>query len=186
MSSLGSISLSFIVPSRMIFLMWLIFFIEFNYGIDLRMFGLLPRMPLGLLGVLFAPLLHGSLVHLVSNTLPLLVLGVTLYFFYGRIGRRAFLYSYFVPSILVWIFGRQIFHIGASGLIYAIAFFLFVSGIVRRELKSLLIGLVTAAVYGGLVWGIFPTSGLISYEYHMAGALVGVVLAIYFRNIRIK
>ena len=186
MSPLGNVSISFIVPSRMLFLMWLIFFIEFNYGLDLSMFGILPRVGLGLLGVVTAPLLHGSLVHLMSNTLPLLVLGVALYFFYGRIGRFVFLSSYFIPSLLVWVFGRQIFHIGASGLIYSIAFFLFVSGIVRRELKSLVIGIVTAIAYGSLIWGILPTSEKVSWEYHMAGTIVGVTLAIYFRNRQIQ
>ena len=174
------------VPSRMLFLMWLIFFIEFNYGINLSMFGLLPRVPLGLVGVLTAPLLHGSLLHLMSNTLPFLLLGVALYFFYGQIGRLVFLYSYFLPSLLVWVFGRQIFHLGASGLIYSIAFFLFVSGIVRSELKSLAIGIGTAIAYGGMIWGILPTSEQISWEYHMAGALVGVSLAVIFRNRPIK
>jgi membrane associated rhomboid family serine protease len=185
-SPLGNVSISFIVPSRMLFIMWLIFFIEFNYGIDLSMFSLLPRVGLGLLGVITAPLLHGNLVHLMSNTLPLLVLGVALYFFYGRIGRLVFLYSYFVPSLLVWIFGRPVFHLGASGLIYSIAFFLFVSGIVRREVKSLIIGIVTAVIYGGLVWGILPTSEAVSWEYHTAGTIVGVSLAIVFRNRKIK
>jgi membrane associated rhomboid family serine protease len=174
------------VPSRMLFLMWLIFFIEFNYGFDLSMFGIYPRVPLGLVGVITAPLLHGNLLHLISNTLPLLLLGVGLYFFYGRIGRRVFLYAYFIPSLLVWIFGRQVFHIGASGLIYSIAFFLFVSGIVRREVKTLTIGLVTAAAYGGLVYGILPSSELVSWEYHMAGTIVGITLAIFYRNQPIK
>lgn len=186
MSPLGNVSLSFIVPSRMLFLMWLLFFVEFNFGVDLSWFALLPRNPIGLVGILTAPLLHASLLHLLSNTLPLLILGVALYFFYGLIGRSVFLYSYFIPSVLVWIFGRQIFHLGASGLIYSLAFFLFVSGIVRREFKSLVIGLVTAVAYGGLVWGILPTNEAVSWEYHMAGTFVGVTLAIYYRNKRIK
>ena len=186
MSSLGNVSKSFIVPSRMLFIMWLLFFIEFNYGLDFSMFGLLPRVGLGLIGVITAPLLHGSLLHLMSNTLPLLILGVALYFFYGRIGRAVFLYSYFVPSLLVWLFGRPVFHLGASGLIYSIAFFLFVSGIVRREFKSLIIGIVTAVAYGGLIWGILPTSEAVSWEYHTAGTVVGVSLAIIYRNTTIK
>lgn len=186
MSSLGNVSLSFIVPSRMLFLMWLIFFLEFNFSLDLSWFALLPRNPIGLIGIVTAPLLHGSLFHLMSNTLPLLVLGVALYFFYGVIGRSVFLYAYFLPSVLVWLFGRQIFHLGASGLIYAMAFFLFISGIVRREFKSLIIGILTAGIYGGLVWGILPGNEAISWEYHMAGSLVGITLAIYYRNRKIQ
>ena len=186
MSPLGNVSISFIVPSRMLFIMWLIFFIQFNYGIDLTMFGLLPRVGLGLVGIITAPLIHGSLLHLISNTLPLLILGVALYFFYGLIGRSAFLYSYFIPSVLVWIFGRQVFHIGASGLIYSMAFFLFVSGIIRGELKSLVIGIVVAVAYGGLIWGILPTSEGVSWEYHMAGTIVGISLAFIYRKKRIQ
>jgi membrane associated rhomboid family serine protease len=185
-SSLGNVSLSFVVPSRMIFLMWLIFFIEMQYGIDLSMFGVLPRVPLGLIGIITGPLLHGSLMHLVSNTFPLLILGVTLYFFYGRMARDVFLYSYFVPGFLIWVFGRQIFHIGASGLIYGIASFLFFSGIVRTELRSLLIGIITAIAYGGLIWGVFPTNHLISWESHLAGAVVGGVVAFWYKSKKIK
>lgn len=182
MSSLGSISISFIVPSRMLFLMWLVFFVELNFGIRLSVFGILPREPIGLLGILFAPLLHGSLVHLISNTLPLLFLGVTLYFFYGRIAKKVFLLSYFLTGSLVWLFGRTSFHIGASGLIYGIASFLFFSGIVRAEFKSLVISIAVMLTYGGLVWGVLPTVPGVSWESHLFGALVGGVAAYVYRN----
>lgn len=182
MSPLGSISLSFIVPSRMLFLMWLIFFIEVKFGIGLSIFGILPREPLGLIGILTGPLLHGSVVHLVSNTIPLLLLGVTLYFFYGKQARNVFLLSYFVPSALVWIFGRSLFHIGASGLIYSLAAFLFISGIVRSELRSLIIGIAVAILYGGLIWGIMPTDYSISWEMHLAGTITGGGVAYLNRN----
>ena len=182
MSSLGSIPLSFIVPSRMLFLMWLIFFIELNFGINLAIFGILPREAIGLLGILFAPLLHGSLLHLVSNTLPLLFLGITLYYFYGKIARNVFLMSYFLTGTLVWLFGRTSFHIGASGLIYGIASFLFFSGIVRAEFKSLVISLAVVLTYGGLVWGVLPTLPGVSWESHLFGALVGGAAAYIYRN----
>lgn len=182
MSSLGSIPLSFIVPSRMLFLMWLIFFIELNFGINLAIFGILPRDAFGLLGILFAPLIHSSLIHLVSNTLPLLFLGITLYYFYGKIAKKVFLLSYFLTGALVWLFGRTTFHIGASGLIYGIASFLFFSGIVRAEFKSLIISLAVVLTYGGLVWGILPSMPGLSWESHFFGALVGGVAAFVYRN----
>ena len=186
MSSLGSIPISFIVPSRMLFLMWLIFFIELNFGVNLSVFGILPREAYGLLGILFAPLLHSSLVHLVSNTFPLLFLGVALYYFYGKMSKNVFLLSYFLTGSLVWMFGRATFHIGASGLIYSFASFLFFSGIVRREFKSLLISLVVVLVYGGLVYGVLPTIPGVSWESHMFGALVGGGAAIVYRNKKIE
>jgi membrane associated rhomboid family serine protease len=185
-SSLGSIPLSFIVPSRILFLMWLIFFIELNLGINLSIFGILPREPLGLLGVLLAPLLHGSIVHLVSNTLPLLLLGTTLYYFYGKLAKRVFLLSYFLTGALVWLFGRTSFHIGASGLIYGIASFLFFSGIVRAEFKSLVISIAVVIGYGGLVWGVLPTIPGISWESHLSGVIVGGVVAFAYRNKQIE
>ena len=186
MSSLGNVSVSIIVPSRMVFLMWLIFFIEMNLGISLSVFGILPREPLGLIGVVFGPLLHGSILHLASNTAPLLFLGVTLYYFYGKIATKVFVVSYFLTGTLVWIFARNTFHIGASGLIYSIASFLFFSGIVRTEFRSLIISLFVVFIYGGLVWGILPTMPGISWESHLFGALVGGLSAYVFRNETIK
>ena len=182
MSSLGSISISFIVPSRMLFLMWLIFFVELNFGIKLSVFGILPREAVGLLGILFAPLLHGSLVHLISNTLPLLFLGIILYFFYGKIAKKVFLMSYLLTGALVWVFGRTSYHIGASGLIYGIASFLFFSGIVRAEFRSLIISFAVVLAYGGLVWGVLPSFPGVSWESHLFGALVGGVAAYFYRN----
>lgn len=166
----------------MLFLMWLIFFVELNFGINLSVFGILPREAFGLLGVLFAPLLHDSVLHLVSNTLPLLFLGTTLYYFYGKIARKVFLMSYFLTGALVWLFGRPTFHIGASGLIYGIASFLFFSGIVRGEFKSLIISLAVVLTYGGLVWGVLPSVPGVSWESHLFGALVGGVAAFVYRN----
>ena len=170
------------MPSRMLFLMWLVFFIELNYSINLSVFGILPREPIGLLGILFAPLIHASLVHLISNTFPLLFLGVTLYFFYGKMARRVFLWSYLATGLLVWLFARTSFHIGASGLIYGIASFLFVSGIVRAEFRSLVIAIIIVIAYGGLIWGILPTVPGVSWETHLAGVIVGGGAAIAYRN----
>lgn len=182
MSSSGNIARSIIVPSRMVFFMWLVFFIEARYSIDLSMFGILPREGLGLIGVLAGPLIHGSVVHLASNTFPLLFLGTALYYFYGNLATRVFVISYLGTGILVWLFARTTFHIGASGLIYGVAFFLFLSGLFRRELKSLLIAMVVVVVYGGLIWGILPSMPGISWESHVAGVLVGGVLAFLYRN----
>ena len=170
----------------MLFLMWLIFFIEMNYGVNLSVFGILPREAFGLLGILFAPLLHNSILHLVSNTFPLLFLGITLYFFYGKMAKKVFLSSYFLTGALVWLFGRATFHIGASGLIYGIASFLFFSGIVRAEFKALVISLAVVLVYGGLIWGVLPTIPGVSWETHLFCALVGGGAALFYRNKKIE
>jgi len=183
MNSSGDISQSIIVPSRTVFFMWLIYFISFRFNLDFGMFGILPREWLGLLGILVGPLIHGGLVHLISNTFPLLFLGTALYYFYGNIASRVFVTCYFGTGVLVWLFARSTFHIGASGLIYGLAFFLFLSGIFRRDFISLIISVVVVIVYGGLIWGILPSMPGISWESHAAGALVGGSLSYHYRNV---
>ncbi len=164
--------------------MWLIFTVEFYLPVDFGSFGIYPRDTSGLIGILTAPLLHGSFNHLMSNTIPLLVLGSTLFFFYATIAPRVFLYSYFFTNILVWIFGRPYYHIGASGLIYALASFLVFYGIFKRNFKSVLLSAVTIFFYGGMVYGIFPMDSRVSWESHLMGAVVGFVAAYLMSNRR--
>lgn len=165
---------------RLVFLMWLAFALHLSMGIDLGAYGILPRTIEGLKGVLLAPIIHGSLQHLVSNTVPLLILGVVLYGFYYPYANRVFYYSYFMTNILVWVFGRSHYHIGASGLIYAIAAFLAFFGLFQKDFKSLLISTVVIVVYGGMVYGVFPTSPNVSFESHLFGAVSGVLFAYLF------
>jgi len=169
---------SAVIPLRLAFLMWLVFSIEFFYGIDFSFLGIQPRTLFGLVGIVTAPLIHGSLSHLISNTLPLLFLGCTLFFFYYRIGRIVFLNCYFYTNILVWLFSPRVsYHIGASGLIYGLSAFLIFFGFLRRDFMSLLISIMVTVLYGGIFYGILPTDPMISWESHLAGALVGTVSA---------
>jgi membrane associated rhomboid family serine protease len=170
---------SSVVPFRLVFLMWAAFYLELFFGFPLRMFGIIPLTLQGLIGIFTAPLLHGSLNHLVSNTIPLLFLGTVLFFFYERIAGIVFFRSYFWTNILVWIFGRQeANHIGASGVIYGLAFFLIFFGIFRRDFMSMLISLVVVILYGGVIYGVLPTDPRVSWESHFSGALVGIYTAI--------
>ena len=172
-----------IVPSRIIFFMWLVFFVEQYYSIDLGVWGIYPRKIVGLVGIVAAPLLHGSVSHLVSNTLPLLVLGTTLYFFYDRIASRIWIYSWVCTGILVWLFGRGAYHIGASGLIYSLASFLIFFGIFRLDIKSLIISGIVFLLYNTMFYGVLPTYPGISWESHLMGAIVGLILAFTFRRV---
>jgi membrane associated rhomboid family serine protease len=121
-------------------------------------------------------------MHLVSNTIPLLFLGSLLFFFYGRIGGAVFFRSYFWTNLLVWLFARPANHIGASGVVYALAFFLIFFGIFRRDVISILISVLTLLLYGSVFYGILPTDPRVSWESHFAGALVGVTSAITFSD----
>lgn len=170
------------IPFRLVFLMWLVFLLEQTYGLSLAMMGITPRTLHGLAGIAFAPMLHGNLMHLVSNTVPLLFLGTMLFYFYGRIGQTVFLRAYFWTNLCVWLFARPANHIGASGVVYGLAFFLIFFGIFRRDFISLLISVITIFMYGGVFYGILPTAPNISWESHFAGALVGIYSAINMRN----
>lgn len=167
-----------IVPSRMVFFMWLVYVVNAIIPIDLTDFGILPRNLWGLIGIFTAPYLHGSLQHLISNTIPLLILGGTLYFFYPPIASTVFYGSYFLTNILVWLLARPNIHIGASGLIYAFAAFLVTFGIVRKDAKSIIISIITVLLYGGMIYGVLPGKYWVSWESHLFGALTGIFIAI--------
>ena len=171
---------SSVVPFRLLFLMWLAFTVEHLYGFNIGVFGIHPLQPIGLLGILMAPLLHVNLTHLLSNTFTFLFLGVVLFYFYNPIARKVFFRCYVLTGALVWLFGRPMNHVGASGLIYALAFFLIFFGVFRRDRTSMLISIVIILIYGGLFNGLFPDQPNISWESHLCGALVGVFHAVAF------
>ena len=165
---------SIVPPLRLAFFMWVLFSIEFYLGFDLGWLGIYPRTFSGAIGILTSPMIHGSLHHIFSNTLPLILLGSTLYMFYNAIAIRVFIQCYVLTGILVWIFGREFYHIGASGLIYGLAFFLISYGLFRKDFKSLSISIIVVLLYGGLVYGVLPTRSEISWESHLFEALVGI------------
>ena len=169
-------------PFRFVLLMWCFYFVQVYIYPPLNYFGIVPRSLYGLTGIFFAPLLHGNFLHLVSNSIPLLVLGTLLYLFYNPIAPRVFAYCYVVTGILVWIFGREAMHIGASGLVYGIAFFLFFIGISQRDFRSLAISLITVFFYGGIIYGVLPSNSFVSWESHLMGAMVGIYCAFNFTH----
>lgn len=174
---------SSVLPLRVVFFMWLAYSIEFFYHIDLGWLGIKPRTFTGLIGILTAPLIHGNLVHLVSNTLPLLFLGSILFYFYPRIGGAVFMRCYLITNLLVWLFSPRVsYHIGASGLVYGLSAFLIFFGLLRRDFWSLLISIVVMAMYGGIFYGVFPGNPHVSWESHLAGAIVGLASAITFQD----
>jgi len=163
-------------------LLWIIRIIEELFKINLVEFGVHPRNWFGLIGIFTAPLIHGSFNHLMSNTLPLLFLGVGLFYFYKNSSKRVFVLLYILPGICVWFFGRESYHIGVSGLIYGLASFIFFSGIIRRDTRSIALALLVTFLYGGMIWGVLPLDPGISWEYHLFGAVWGVILAFVYRK----
>ncbi|MEN1729739.1 MAG: rhomboid family intramembrane serine protease, partial [Pseudomonadota bacterium] len=151
-------------------------------GIELSQFGLRPREPIGLLGLLTTPLLHGNFNHLLSNTIPLFVGGVALLFLYPSAALRAVPAIYLGSSALAWLFARPSLHIGASGLVYGLLAFVFVSGILRRDLRSVGVSLMIWLLYGSMIWGVIPSGQGTSWELHFSGAAIGVVMAYWLKQ----
>ena len=177
---------SSIVPFRLVFLMWLVYALDFLYGFDIKFLGIYPRSTEGLAGILFAPILHGNLQHLISNTMPLLFLGGTLFYYYSAIANRIFVACYFGTNILVWLFARSSYHIGASGVVYALAAFLISYGFFWRDFLSLIIAGVVLLVYGSIFYGVVPTDSDISWESHLFGAIIGVTFASFYKKARLS
>jgi membrane associated rhomboid family serine protease len=172
-----------LIPLTFPILLWLIYLISYFFNLDLYKLGVLPRNFNGLIGILTSPLIHGGFSHLFSNTPPLIILGLSIFYFYPKVAYKVFLVIYLGTGILVWIFAREVYHIGASGLIYGFVSFLFFSGIFRKDNKSIALALMVIFLYGGLIWGILPVQEGVSWESHLFGAIVGIVSAFIFRKI---
>lgn len=165
-------------------LLWLIHFFHVNYNLNLSSFGVYPRNIEGLYGVVFAPLIHSKsdINHLMNNSFPFLILGWTLFFFYKPIAWRILIYSWIFTGIFVWLSGREAYHIGISGVLYSLLFFIFFSGVFRKDVRLLTVTLMVVFIYGSMVWGIFPYDWTISFESHLFGALTGIALAYSYRK----
>jgi membrane associated rhomboid family serine protease len=160
----------------------LVHFVSWALGLDLQRFGVQPREVAGLAGILVAPLLHGDVAHLASNALPLLVAGTALLYLYPDSSRIVLPAVYLVPGLLVWAFARGSIHIGASGLVYGIVAYVFAGGILRRDRRAWAASVLVAFLYGAMVWGVLPIRHGVSWETHLAAAVVGVVLAFALRR----
>jgi len=164
-----------------IVIFWVIELIQY-LGLDFASFGILPRQTSGLLGVLTSPFIHGDFQHLIANTVPFFVLSFLLFLFYKQ---RAFTFLVLIwlsTGILTWIIGRSAWHIGASGIIYGLASFLVLGGILSKNIKLILVSIVVLILYSGMAWGIFPGDARISWEGHLSGAISGIIWAYLYRK----
>lgn len=175
-----------VFPFLFVLFLWLIEALMVGMNWDLSFFGINPRTWSGGVGILFHYLIHSDFEHLWSNTFPLLILGWFLFYFYKEIAWRTIGFLWMFTGILLWLIGRQGVHVGASGLIYALAFFLIFSGIFRAYSPLLAVSLTVVFLYGSMTWGIFPFSELIkpnmSWEGHLSGACSGLLAAVVFRK----
>jgi len=174
--------LSLVFPFILILLIWLVWFVETTLQLDFAIYGIFPRKLSGLRGILFAPFIHAGFKHLFDNTIPLLTLLSAIFYFYRDLAFRILLLIWLMVGLWVWVAGREAYHIGASGLVYGFASFLFFSGIFRKHIPLMAISLLVVFLYGSMIWGLFPIVPEISYESHMLGAIAGVMLAFHYRK----
>ncbi|GAB4410995.1 MAG: rhomboid family intramembrane serine protease [Bacteroidia bacterium] len=170
------------LPALVTALLWLIHLVLALLDIDPGALGIYPRVWARIWGIVTAPWVHGDLEHLLSNSLPLLLLLGGTRYFYRRESWAVIWVSWFGTGLWVWVAGRDAAHIGASGVVYGLAFFLFFSGVFRRDAQAMGLALAVALLYGGMVWGVFPIKPGLSWESHLFGALAGIVLAYYYRR----
>ncbi|WP_407403848.1 rhomboid family intramembrane serine protease [Chryseobacterium sp.] len=189
-----------LIPFLMLAAMWIGFFLQY-LGFFSSCFGaIIPLLPEGLIGIFTSPILHGNLDHIVSNSIPIAVLLFLLYQFYPLVANKIFILGWLATGLLLWMLppidiqtGEYAYTctIGASGVVYVLAFFLFFSGVFKWNVKLLTISLLVVLYYGSLIWGIFPEElfynlqepSKISWQAHLSGAIVGILLAYIFRNI---
>lgn len=190
---------AWLYPLLMLAAMWFGFLLQKQGFFDSCFGAIIPLLPEGLLGIVTSPLLHGSLDHIVSNSIPIVFLMFLLYQFYPNVAHKVFILGWLGTGFLVWVLppvdiltGDYLYTctIGASGVVYVLAFFLFFSGVFRWNMKLLTISLLVVLYYGSLVWGMFPEElfndlqepSKISWQAHLAGAIVGSVLAYTFKK----
>ncbi|NNF20894.1 MAG: rhomboid family intramembrane serine protease [Saprospiraceae bacterium] len=166
----------------LIVVIWIVHVWTQATGISLSRYGVFPREPDGLIGILTAPLVHGSWEHLISNSAPLFVTATMISFFYKRVAIPSFFFIYLLTGASVWLFGRSVYHIGASGVVYGLVAFIFWSGIFRRNIKSIILALIVIILYSGYLGGILPLKEGISWESHLMGGIVGIIVAYIFKG----
>lgn len=187
-SQFGNTQEAIIYPLLLLVVMWLVFWADHLFDlVDFYKYGVKPRSVEGLKGILFMPLIHAKheIEHIVNNSVPTVILLGTVIYYYRPIALRVFVFSWLFTGLGTWLFATSTFsyHIGMSGIIYALAGFLFTSGVIRKYLPLQAIALFVSFVYGSMIWGIFPIQPHVSWEGHLMGLITGVVLAFIYRKL---
>ncbi len=173
---------SLVFPVFFLMLLWAVKFFEVSMEQSFVEGGVYPRKISGLQGIIFSPLIHGNWKHLLDNTMPVFLLSLAVFYFYREIAYKIWFLLYIIAGVLLWAVGRQAYHIGASGLIYGLAAFLFLSGVIKKVRSLMAISLLVVFWYSGMVWGLLPFDFEVSFEAHITGVVAGVILAIVFRD----
>ena len=172
------------IPTLCVLSMGFVFVLMQWFHVDAEIGGIWPRTWKGLLGIFTHIFVHASWQHLLNNVVSFWVLSVSLFYFYHNIALKIAFYEWLLVGVCIWLGGRAGCHVGASGVIYALAFFLLVSGFIRHHIPLMAISFIVIFLYGSMVWHLFPwqPTDTVSWEGHLFGAIIGVVLAFVYRH----
>lgn len=169
-------------PVLFVLIIWLVFWFEVRFSFDFNYLGIRPGSIEGLRGILFSPFIHADIKHLFNNTIPLFVLSMSLFYFYRGISWQVLLLGLLLTGFFTWVIGRPSNHIGASGVIYLLASFLFFKGIFSKYYRLIALSFIVVFFYGGMLWFVVPVEPGISWEGHLSGLLVGLAFAVIYKQ----
>lgn len=172
------------VPILLVVLLWSIHIANVVWRLNLGQYGVFPRALDGIRGIFLSPFIHGDFQHLFSNSFPVFFLTFMISYFYRKIAVSSIFLIYILTGIFVWLFGREVYHIGASGVAYGMVSFVFWSGLFRRNVRSIVLALVVLFLYQGYFLGIMPNQEGISWESHLLGAVAGIIVSFIFKGVK--
>lgn len=176
-----------LLPFFFVLSMWIVFWAEARFNLDLGHYGIYPRSVEGLRGVVFSPFIHGNLEHIYNNSIPLLILLTAVAYFYREHALKVVVGGIIISGLLTWIIGRGNYHIGASGLVYVLVSFIFFKGIFTKYFRLVALSLLVIFIYGSMIWYVFPDiEDGISWEGHLGGLITGLLFAMYFKTEQYK
>lgn len=158
--------------------LWLLEGLDQASGNALDGYGIRPRIEDGLLGIVLAPWLHLGWAHLMSNTVPLFVLGVLVMLDGWRTWLTTTVIVVLVSGVTVWLLAPpNSVTIGASGIVFGWLMYLLVRGFYTRSPGQIVLGVLVFLLYGGALWGVLPTAVGVSWQAHLGGAVGGLIAA---------
>ena len=173
---------AFYVSVGLVVLLLVIFLLQSQF--DWRTFAVYPRTASGLLGIVTAPLLHGSWEHLAANSVAILVLGTLAGSVYPRATARGLPIIWLGSGIGAWWWGYPgTFHLGASGLTHGLMFLVFVLGVLRRDKPAMAAGMIAIFFYGSMLLTILAREPGVSWQSHLGGSIAGILAAFLFRHL---
>ena len=176
-----------LIPFLLVLTLWILFWVDIRFHLNLVQFGIYPRTFSGLIGIVCSPFLHGNLEHLYNNSIPMLILLAALRYFYRDLFFKILVNGILLSGLITWIIGRDSIHIGASSLIYVLTSFIFFKGIRSKYYRLVALSLLVVLVYGSMVWYIFPIINEgISWEGHLSGLISGIVFALIYKTSKYK